>query len=112
MLAYIACGMMTWNQVVTYRHLLQFIQEELRRQDQPAMIMWLYDMKVRLHLANRSEYDTVSLASLKQAKFRYKDQQIMAEKQATICPCTRKYGHGCRKFTYAYIVCHLNHNGN
>ena len=55
-----ACAMMTRNQVMVYRHLLQFIQEEVKREGKNPMIMWLYDMNVRTFLANRSEYDNTS----------------------------------------------------
>ena len=41
------------------------------------MTMWLYEMNVRKFLANRSEYDGVSLADHKQNVFRSEDKILM-----------------------------------
>ena len=77
MVAYIACGMMTRNQVMVYRHLLQFIQEEVKRDGKIPMAMWLYDMNAKLFLVNRIEYDNISLEDHKRNVFNYKDRGIM-----------------------------------
>ena len=77
MVAYVACNMMTENQVKVYRHLLQQIQEEGKREGRVPMTMWLYDMNVRKFLANRSEYDGVSLEVHKQNVFRSEDKILM-----------------------------------
>ena len=75
--AYLACGMMTENQVKVYRHLLQLIQEEGKRAGKVPMTMWLYDMNVRKFLANRSEYDNVSLEDHKLNVFSFENKAIM-----------------------------------
>ena len=77
MVAYVACDMMTENQVKVYRHLLQHIQEECKREGKVPMTMWLYDMNVRKFLANRAEYDETSLANHKLSVFRFEDKQLM-----------------------------------
>ena len=61
MVAYVACEIMTRNQVMAYRHLLQFIQEGIKGEGNNPMIIWLYNMNVRASLAKNSDYDNTTL---------------------------------------------------
>ena len=76
MVAYVVCQMTIESQVKIYRHLLQSIQEKVKRDGKVPMTMWLYDMNVKLFLANRSEYENVSLEEHKVNVFGFKDRGV------------------------------------
>ena len=69
---------------MVYRHLLQFIQEEVRREGKNPMIMWLYDMNVRLFLAKGCEYDNTTLEYYMKTMFKTKDEETMEVKHAFV----------------------------
>ena len=48
------------------------------------MIMWLYDMNVRLFLATRSEYDNTALEDYMKTLFKTKDKEIMENTQSCV----------------------------